>query len=72
MKSDPASTNAVVGKALKLDGETVSGMLSGLKLTPYADNAQFYGLSGGKPSHGLCKVSLELIDAVGQIELGGL
>jgi outer membrane protein OmpA-like peptidoglycan-associated protein/ABC-type amino acid transport substrate-binding protein len=48
MKSDPASTNAVVGKALKLDADTVSGMLSGLKLTPYADNAQFYGLSGGK------------------------
>jgi NitT/TauT family transport system substrate-binding protein len=48
MKSDPAATNAVVGKALKLDSETVSGMLSGLKLTPYADNAQFYGLSGGK------------------------
>src|SRR5947207_14912954 len=23
-------------------------MLSGLKLTPYADNAQFYGLAGGK------------------------
>jgi outer membrane protein OmpA-like peptidoglycan-associated protein len=38
----------LVGKALKLDNETVSGMLSGLKLTPYADNAQFYGLSGGK------------------------
>ena len=48
MKNDPASTNAVVGKALKLDGDTVSGMLSGLKLTQYADNAQFYGLSGGK------------------------
>jgi len=48
IKSDPASAYAVVGKALKLDGETVSGMLSGLKLTPYADNAQFYGLSGGK------------------------
>jgi len=48
MKSDPASANAVVGKALKLDADTVSGMLSGLKLTPYADNAQFYGLSGGK------------------------
>ena len=30
------------------DGETVSGMLSGLKLTGYADNAAFYGLSGGK------------------------
>jgi len=48
MKNDPASTNAIVAKALKLDSETVSGMLSGLKLTPYADNAQFYGLSGGK------------------------
>jgi NitT/TauT family transport system substrate-binding protein len=48
MKSDPASTNAIVGKALKLDGDTISGMLSGLKLTQYADNAQFYGLSGGK------------------------
>jgi NitT/TauT family transport system substrate-binding protein len=48
MKSDPASTNALVGRALKLDADTVSGMLSGLKLTQYADNAQFYGLSGGK------------------------
>jgi outer membrane protein OmpA-like peptidoglycan-associated protein len=48
MKSDPAGSNAIVGKALKLDSDTVSGMLSGLKLTPYADNAQFYGLSGGK------------------------
>src|SRR6185436_9816781 len=48
MKSDPAAAYAVVGKALKLDSDTVSGMLSGLKLTPYADNAQFYGLSGGK------------------------
>ena len=48
MKSDPAGSYAVVGRALKLDEETVSGMLSGLKLTPYADNAQFYGLAGGK------------------------
>ena len=48
MKSDPAGAYALVGKALKLDSDTVSGMLSGLKLTPYADNAQFYGLSGGK------------------------
>lgn len=48
MKGDPASAYAVVGKALKLDTDTVSGMLSGLKLTPYADNAQFYGLSGIK------------------------
>lgn len=48
MKKDPASTNAVIGDALKLDGETVSGMLSGLKLTPFADNAQFFGLAGTK------------------------
>src|SRR5258706_2382404 len=51
MKSDPAGTYAIVGKALKLDSDTVSGMLSGLKLTPYADNAQFYGLAGGKPHY---------------------
>jgi len=48
IKNDPAAAYAVVGKALKLDADTVSGMLSGLKLTPYADNAQFYGLTGGK------------------------
>ncbi len=48
IKTDPASAYAIVGKALKLDNETVSGMLSGLKLTPYADNAQFYGMTGGK------------------------
>ena len=48
IKQDPAGTNNIVGKALKLDADTVSGMLSGLKLTGYADNAQFYGLSGGK------------------------
>ena len=48
IKADPNSAYAVVGKALKLDTDTVSGMLSGLKLTPYADNAQFYGLAGGK------------------------
>jgi NitT/TauT family transport system substrate-binding protein len=48
IKNDPASAYSVVGKALKLDSDTVSGMLSGLKLTTYADNAQFYGLTGGK------------------------
>lgn len=48
MRDDPAAANQIVGEALKLDGETVSGMLSGLKLTAYADNAQFYGLTGGK------------------------
>jgi len=47
LKKDPAGSYAVVAKALKLDSETVSGMLSGLKLTPFADNAQFYGLAGG-------------------------
>ena len=48
IKADPNASYAVVAKALKLDADTVSGMLSGLKLTPYADNAQFYGLTGGK------------------------
>ncbi|MBN2359242.1 MAG: OmpA family protein [Deltaproteobacteria bacterium] len=48
MKDDPTSSYAIVGQALKLDNETVSGMLSGLKLTPFADNAQFYGLTGGR------------------------
>jgi NitT/TauT family transport system substrate-binding protein len=48
IKRDPANSYAIVGKALKLDSDTVSGMLSGLKLTPFADNAQFYGLTGGK------------------------
>ncbi|HEX9407512.1 MAG TPA: phosphate ABC transporter substrate-binding/OmpA family protein [Thermoanaerobaculia bacterium] len=51
IKTDPAGSYNIVGKALKLDADTVSGMLSGLKLTPYADNAQFYGLSGGKPHY---------------------
>ncbi len=51
IKRDPANAYALVGKALKLDSDTVSGMLSGLKLTPYADNAQFYGLTGGKPHY---------------------
>ena len=51
IKRDPAASYALVGRELKLDAETVSGMLSGLKLTPYADNAQFYGLAGGKPHY---------------------
>jgi NitT/TauT family transport system substrate-binding protein len=49
MKEDPQGANQIVGKALKLAPEDVSGMLSGLKLTPFADNAQFYGLAGPKP-----------------------
>ena len=48
IKNNPNGSYEMVGKALKLDNETVSGMLSGLKLTPYADNAQFYGLTGPK------------------------
>ena len=48
IKSNPNGSYEVVGKALKLDTDTISGMLSGLKLTPYADNAQFYGLTGAK------------------------
>jgi NitT/TauT family transport system substrate-binding protein len=48
IKTDPTGSYNIVGKALKLDTDTVSGMLSGLKLTPYPDNAQFYGLTGGK------------------------
>jgi NitT/TauT family transport system substrate-binding protein len=48
MKKDPALSYAIVGGALKLDAEIVSEMLSGLKLTTYADNAQFYGLAGGR------------------------
>ena len=44
---DPNGSYAVVAKALKLAADDVSGMLSGLKLTPYADNALFFGLSNG-------------------------
>lgn len=49
MKEDPQGTNQVVATALKLTPDDVSGMLSGLKLTPFADNAQFFGLAGPKP-----------------------
>ena len=48
IKSNPNPSYEIVARALKLDTDTVSGMLSGLKLTPYADNAQFYGLTGSK------------------------
>jgi outer membrane protein OmpA-like peptidoglycan-associated protein/ABC-type amino acid transport substrate-binding protein len=48
IKQDPPAAYDVVARALKLDTDTVSGMLSGLKLTGFADNAQFYGLAGGK------------------------
>jgi NitT/TauT family transport system substrate-binding protein len=43
---DPQGAYTVVGKALKLGPDDVSGMLSGLKLTPFADNALFFGLTG--------------------------
>ena len=49
MKEDPQGTNQIVADALKLTVDDVSGMLSGLKLTPFADNALFFGLSGSKP-----------------------
>lgn len=50
MRTDPANAYGLVGHVLQLDEETVSGMLSGLKLTPFADNAQFFGLTG-KSAH---------------------
>ncbi|HVE81875.1 MAG TPA: PhnD/SsuA/transferrin family substrate-binding protein, partial [Myxococcales bacterium] len=49
MKEDPDGTNRLIGAALKLGPDDVSGMLSGLKLTAWADNAQFYGLTSQKP-----------------------
>ena len=48
MKKNPPAAYAMVANALKLTPEDVEGMLSGLKLTPFADNAQFFGLTGGK------------------------
>ena len=49
MGKDPAGSNELVAKALKLAGDDIAGMLSGLKLTPFADNAVFFGLTGAKP-----------------------
>jgi NitT/TauT family transport system substrate-binding protein len=43
---DPAGSYAVTAKSLKLAPDDISGMLSGLKLTPFADNALFFGLTG--------------------------
>ena len=48
MKEDPQGTNQLVGDALKLSVDDVGGMLSGLKLTSFADNALFFGLTGPK------------------------
>lgn len=50
MAKDPAGSNELVGRALKLEAEDVAGMLSGLKLTPFADNAAFFGLGEGARS----------------------
>jgi NitT/TauT family transport system substrate-binding protein len=50
MKEDPQGTNQVVAASLKLTPDDVSGMLSGLKLTPFADNAIFFGLAGSRAS----------------------
>jgi outer membrane protein OmpA-like peptidoglycan-associated protein/ABC-type amino acid transport substrate-binding protein len=47
---NPAGSYDAVGKALKLSADDVSGMLSGLKLTPFADNARFFALTGGDHS----------------------
>lgn len=47
ISKDPAGSYAVTAKALKLGPDDISGMLSGLKLTPFADNALFFGLTGG-------------------------
>jgi NitT/TauT family transport system substrate-binding protein len=49
ISKDPAGSNAIVAKSLKLSPDDVGGMLSGLKLTPFADNALFFGLTGGHP-----------------------
>lgn len=51
IKANPAGAYAVVARVLKLTDDDVSGMLSGLKLTHFADNALFYGLGGGKPHY---------------------
>ncbi|MBP9113831.1 MAG: ABC transporter substrate-binding protein, partial [Polyangiaceae bacterium] len=48
MGKDPSGTNELVAKALKLTADDVSGMLSGLKLTHFGDNALFFGLGGAK------------------------
>src|SRR3990170_3483036 len=49
MKENPPAAYAKVAEALKLTPADVEGMLSGLKLTQFADNAQIYGLTGVRP-----------------------
>lgn len=48
ISKDPTQAYQLVGKALKLSEEDVSGMLAGLKLTAFADNALFFGLDGNR------------------------
>lgn len=48
ISKDPAQAYQLVGKALKLSEEDISGMLAGLKLTAFADNALFFGLDGNR------------------------
>ncbi len=45
MQKNRAGATSVVAKALKLSPDDVDGMLSGLKLTAWADNAWFFGLT---------------------------
>lgn len=51
MQKNRAGGTEVVSKALKLTPDDVDGMLSGLKLTAWADNAWFFGLTAPGPSH---------------------
>ncbi len=51
MQRNRAGTTAVVARSLKLTADDVDGMLSGLKLTAWADNAWFFGLTSGGASH---------------------
>src|SRR5258706_418380 len=53
MQKNRAGTTGIVAKALKLTPDDVDGMLSGLKLTAWADNAWFFGLTSpaGSASH---------------------
>ncbi len=77
IKNNPNGSYEVVGRALKLDTETVSGMLSGLKLTPYADNAQFYGLTGSKGAlrnvvrYGVCDLAQERVWSTKSVDAKG-
>ncbi|MEK7729796.1 MAG: phosphate ABC transporter substrate-binding/OmpA family protein, partial [candidate division KSB1 bacterium] len=48
MKEDPQGSTQIIADALKLTPDDVGGMLSGLKLTSFADNALFFGLGAGR------------------------